>query len=607
MSTHASRFLALAGLLASGGAPAADFTLDPGPLADGVVRLTAHGAPGSHAVLQSSTDLTHWIDLETIALTTGASPLAAPPGESGLRAYRLRAALASEVPLPLAVRATPNGDFRRTVSVDHRTAGAISLTDDNGVIYELDLPAGCVLAPEDITLTVVNVIEDWPLAGTYLGGVRLEPDGVLLLAGATLKITVPAGTAPSSPGVAWRAAGSEFHAVPARVNGRTVLLPLERLGGYGVLAGAAGDDLVFTAHPPTALADQHAQEWALTMPASAGASPDSRTLSAHATKGAPAGLSPEALARHRQWYETRIRPRLADAAGDDAALEPALQTYSTWVLGLSLYLDAGDLAQLAPQTDEGNALAVAAIEACLARASRACDRHDLRSLSRMIRAGQLFEAAPWGSTVGAFEKNEFRQMVKNCATFDLALDATVDSTSKVGRQHSRVKSHWTIEFKDEALTDLTGSGPAPISEVDYQSTTVCSLTWSPAGGGVEIPSFTLGMNLRAAGPIAPPPSVADMVAMFNPFLAPPAENYRSICAGIEAPLGNYWAAAFGAAYVSDIRHTPRGQVLRAGDWTPGTDDLLGTRDTAANSLQGPGFTAKVDAHWELRHVPIPFH
>lgn len=579
-------------------APAGSLSLNPGTAADGVVNLTARGAAGDQLVVETTTDLRNWAPFQSLVLASENQALAVPTGEAGFRFYRLRTANAGETPAPLAISTILNADLHRTAIAGRDLPVFISVQDTNGVLYELNMPAGVLLASEEVALDVVGSATDWPLGGGFLGGVKLSPEGLRLLGGATLSITVPTHSAPPAMGVAWHAAGAEFHATPAIITSEKAVFPLGRLGGYGVAAGMAADRTLLGKHPPTSFEEQGNQELALSvLPAAAGVP--------HRSGAGPAGEAPKGVALSLGKYRQRVRPRLIDAAGDDAALEPALYDYAMWHLSSEMIFPK-DQAYYQAAFSEGNQLAIAAIEATLARASKRCDRHDLRSLARMVRAGQLFEAPPWAAEVNAIERDAFRQMVKNCATFDLDLDGIVDSVSQAGRQHSRVHTHWTIDFKDEALTQLTGSGPVPISEVDYVSSTVCAITWNPAGGYAQIPEFSLGVNFRDTAALAQPPSAAAMKVGFNPFLTPPSEGYQAVCAGFQVGLGDYWTVAFGAAYKALIVKMPLGQVLELQGWSPGGDDLLGSLDGVFNSLQAQGFTSLVAVHWQLHHVPVSF-
>ena len=84
---------------------------------------------------------------------------------------------ASVLPNPLTVQATFAEDQTVTQSIGPE-GGSMSLTDQNGVLYELKVPAGAVQAATDFTLTPVSDVQVWPLDGPNLGSVRIGPEGL---------------------------------------------------------------------------------------------------------------------------------------------------------------------------------------------------------------------------------------------------------------------------------------------------------------------------------------------------------------------------------------------------------------------------------------------
>jgi hypothetical protein len=122
-------------------------------------------------------------------------------------------------PNPLTVQATFAEDQVVTKSIGPE-GGSMSLTDQNGVLYELQVPAGAVLAATDFTLTPVSDIQGWPLDGANLGSVRIGPEGLDLYAHLTLTITLPDGFPQDGTlpvGYGFEGSGDEFHIFPAGV------------------------------------------------------------------------------------------------------------------------------------------------------------------------------------------------------------------------------------------------------------------------------------------------------------------------------------------------------------------------------------------------------
>ena len=93
-------------------------------------------------------------------------------------------------PNPLTVEATFAEDKVVTQSIGAE-GGSMSLTDKNGVIYQLLVPPGAVLDATDFTLTPVTDIQGWPLDGTNLGSVRIEPESLDLYAYPTFNDHLP--------------------------------------------------------------------------------------------------------------------------------------------------------------------------------------------------------------------------------------------------------------------------------------------------------------------------------------------------------------------------------------------------------------------------------
>jgi hypothetical protein len=120
--------------------------------------------------------------------------------------------------------------------------GNMSLTDQNGVIYKLKVPAGAVLAATDFTLTPVTDVQGWPLDGPNLGSVRIGPEGLDLNAHLTLTITVPGGFPKDGTipvGYGFDGTGTEFHLFPAGVTAAgTSTQTVNKAGSQGVGTGS---------------------------------------------------------------------------------------------------------------------------------------------------------------------------------------------------------------------------------------------------------------------------------------------------------------------------------------------------------------------------------
>jgi hypothetical protein len=147
----------------------------------------------------------------------------------------------SVLPNPLTVQATFAEDQVVTQSIGPE-GGSMSLKDQKGVLYELKVPAGAVLAATDFTLTPVSDIQVWPLDGANLGSVRIGPEGLDLNAHLTLTITVPDGFPKDGTfpvGYGFDGNGNEFHIFPAGVTGAGISTQsVNKAGSQGVGTGS---------------------------------------------------------------------------------------------------------------------------------------------------------------------------------------------------------------------------------------------------------------------------------------------------------------------------------------------------------------------------------
>lgn len=148
---------------------------------------------------------------------------------------------AAVLPNPLTVQATFAEDQMVTQSIGP-DGGSISLTDQKGVIYELNVPAGAVLAATDFTLTPVTDVQGWPLDGANLGSVRIGPEGLDLYTNLTLTITLPDGFPSDGTlpvGYGFDGTGDEFHIFPAGITeAGTSTQSVKKAGSQGVGTGS---------------------------------------------------------------------------------------------------------------------------------------------------------------------------------------------------------------------------------------------------------------------------------------------------------------------------------------------------------------------------------
>lgn len=110
-------------------------------------------------------------------------------------------------PLPVSL-----GAVGQTVTVEVGPDGGVIETSSNGTTFTLDVPAGAVLDPTPISMTPIDVSTD--AADLDLSGVRMEPDGLILLKRATLVVDGSFDEALAQVGFGTDHAGAGFYLAP---------------------------------------------------------------------------------------------------------------------------------------------------------------------------------------------------------------------------------------------------------------------------------------------------------------------------------------------------------------------------------------------------------
>jgi len=118
---------------------------------------------------------------------------------------------------PLTVDATFDAQNSHSQAIGTE-GGSVSVTDPNGVIYTLDIPAGALDNEVTFTLTPIQDIHGLPLSGGITSGVRIEPEGLTFNQSASLRIETAEAEVTDQlidMAFAFDGDGREFHFVPS--------------------------------------------------------------------------------------------------------------------------------------------------------------------------------------------------------------------------------------------------------------------------------------------------------------------------------------------------------------------------------------------------------
>lgn len=239
-------------------APGAQFG-SPG-VTNGVVTLTLQGNSGVEYRLESSTNLSVWIQVATRVSTGQALVFQDPVNASGSRFYR--AVQVSSPPTgPSYAQVTPSANPNQvaTAMVAPDIAAALRLQTVDGIDYSLVLPTNAVSEAVIVQMTALtNVVNSGGSEG-FLAGVRIEPDDVVLASPAFLEITLPPGRSLPAQQIAsysFQSDGSLQHLVPDLVQTNRVRILVNVLRSYatGAFTPAEFAALSTTTPPPTGAA-----------------------------------------------------------------------------------------------------------------------------------------------------------------------------------------------------------------------------------------------------------------------------------------------------------------------------------------------------------------
>jgi hypothetical protein len=229
--------------------------------------------------------------------------------------------------------------------------GAVSATGADGTEYTLTIPADALIEDTEISLTPILSIDDLPMSGGLVAGVHFEPSGLELFRTATLSVTLPSapavGAGEALAGFLYDEDGENLALALTEAVGSSFTVPVDHFSGAG--SGAANPGELSAASTPGSPNDYIAQL--------VGAIQDDDTE--------------EAESILREWYETRVKPRLQAGVSNDEALGRALGEYRRWLnadKAVPLPIDVGGL------LSESEELAADAFREAIARANDLCER-----------------------------------------------------------------------------------------------------------------------------------------------------------------------------------------------------------------------------------------
>lgn len=419
-------------------------------------------------------------------------------------------------PDPLTVHSTLETDRAVTWTAYPFAVNEITATGSDGTTYTLVVPKDALVGAEDITMTPLATVSDLPLSGGLKAGVRLEPEGLLLLKPATLTITRPGGLGDLGQQTAFQFhhGGADFHLYPmaapkAGDDQDTVRLSLTHFSTPGIGSGTAADRSAVQAHVPERTSAQYESVISEAL----------RAERASVEQGNPPdpGVGRQVLDTLDQYFDDVVRDRLRAAEADATLASSATGEGLAWTRQVQLLGDA-DNPRVAETMDRIERIWRHALDYYW---NKCTAQNDLASIS------MLMAIARWASLFGWTWQDEAFDKAKRCSNFEVRFDSLITSsyadppggisdTVGQGRWHleSSVEVPWTgsafgpmhyTEFAfHQRITYLEESPGCPDRYVDTTGTTT--------EDGTMLASIQPELNPReivpAGVPQPPPPPVA---------------------------------------------------------------------------------------------------
>ena len=204
-------------------------------------------------------------------------------------------------------------DGKATVVVDEARSVSGSIGRSGGSLatggLTLTIPAGALSEDTTITVTPLLDLAGSPLAGSIVGGAKLEPEGLRFLKPALLSVLLPTGVAPESVvGFGSASDGSELHLQPHSLADGAISL---RLWHFSTAGGSSGGGAAAAAVlRPISNAERQAKQRI----AAAFRACNAETAQGIVDGPVCADVRPETIRALFEWYLERRPPRPAGSS-----------------------------------------------------------------------------------------------------------------------------------------------------------------------------------------------------------------------------------------------------------------------------------------------------
>lgn len=498
--------------------------------------------------------------------------------------------------------------------------GVLDVTGTDGTAFHLELPAGAVAEPTEITLTPVTGMDPQPLSGGLHGGAQLGPDGLRLGDLATLTIRPAEPLDPTAAvGLGWSGAGEGLGLIGIGGTPEAVELTLAHFSGAAVGEGTEEDR--------GRVRDQAAAVCAYWYESGMRMAVDpTRQLTEDDATGADLEYIAQML---RGWFDECVEPQLVAGKETDQALAVGISELVLWRFNAMVWAD-GDRG-VAERDATGQRLAQEGLVAALERATDDCAaKHDLTAVERMVRWTEVAQLHGFDEGESAFDGEALDARITDCLTFELQWKGKMDfrfEGFEPAVEHvsgSVVVKPTVSEMARTGRIELGGAGPVGITQTGYDRfiSEFGELFFQGLGlagealTGVDVPDDLVtpdldrqqiyGCRVSDPGPSAATPTITGLTLSVGP--APAVDATIPVAAGsgmpvsCDQPVGSFDVPPFYFSMLAELHpDLVQGDALRLSGWQVGSGATWATR-TFAGAIAEDGVSISQETTLTLVHA-----
>jgi hypothetical protein len=558
---------------------------------------------GSNYVLEAATNLNAPVHWQTIQIAESKSEILsisdADWKEFPSRFYRIRLL---DGPLPvLQTNEFAVVDTSRTVTqtVDDE-GGDLTLTSPSGDVYQLHIEPYSLFGFDDISMTLLSSITNQPFSGGFYAGVQFSPPDLPLIVNATLTIQFASALPESLAAAGYHQSDGVFFLEPTQVQGNTITIPVDRLGGIVLGEMTAADTNKFQPALLDYTPDIVLETMALIERNGGAASSQSRAHALHASTTQQPPWQP-----YLGSFDSVVYPKLlaAQDTEDTDIVCAALNGYIIWWDQVS---GAGFISNLATQVDQANNVVKAIINnLVVSKLDRARD-HDIDAIIRLSHIRKVINHVPWGSTWVPGQGQALLDMINNVLHMTINLDSSVLWQTAVGDVISKVRGQ--VEYQPDGVKGtIKGVGEIDFLDHQHYQPAPCSVSSALSSG-----AFTaFEVSVRALRPAQSGGRyvLKDMRLKYWPGDPEPAENDFISCPGGGSSIPPYWFTTFAYFREKELgsflpaKASPRPDFVVSGFAVSQTGNPELAKKTYNNTGKFKGADVTEDSTLVLEHTP----